>query len=359
MAATAIPGRIGGDGKGTGAPDVDRESVDAAGRVPHGSDDVPLDFSANCNPRVPESVRGAYAGAFAAARSYPDDGYPAFRRAAADYVGCDPGDVIPTPGGLAAIRLAVATTVGPGDSALVPYPSFGEYAREVRLQGGAVEFVPHDDLLAADPADHALAIVCAPNNPTGDLPPADRLEGFLDRCRAAGTPLLADEAFLDFTDRASLAGREGVIVARSLTKMFGLPGLRAGFAVARGRERERLRTAVPAWALGTPAAAVGTRCLRATAFVAATRERVSAERSRLRAALEARGFGVAPSDAPFLLADVGADPAPLLAALRERGIALRDATTFRGLDSHVRIAVRTREDHDRLLAALDGRDVPP
>lgn len=336
---------------------MDPERVGTVDRVPHGSDDaVALDFSANCNPRVPDGARAAYDAAFAASRSYPRDNYPEFRRAAADYVGCDPDRVIPTPGGLAAIRLAVATTVARGDSVLVPAPSFGEYAREIRLQGGVPEFVPHGETPAADPTGHALAIVCAPNNPTGELPAADRLDAFLDRCRIAGTPLLVDEAFLDFTDRPSLAGREGVVVARSLTKMFGLPGLRAGFAVARGALAERLRTAVPAWALGTPAAAVGARCLRATAFVEATRERVRTERPRMRAALEARGFDVLPSDAPFLLADVGSDPAPLLAALRERGIALRDATTFRGLDRHVRVAVRTREENDRLLAALTEVD---
>ncbi|MFC7156249.1 aminotransferase class I/II-fold pyridoxal phosphate-dependent enzyme [Halomarina halobia] len=331
---------------------MDADSVDAVDRVPHGSDDsVDLDLSANCNPFAPDGARAAYDRAFDASRTYPRDDYPAFRRAAADYVGCDPGRVVPTPGGLAAIRLAVGVTVAPGDSALVPYPSFGEYAREVRLQGGVPEFVPHADLLDADPDGRALAVICAPNNPTGDLPDPDRLDAFLDRCRAAGTPLLADEAFLDFTDRPSLAGADGVIVARSLTKVFGLPGLRAGFAVADGRLGERLRTAVPAWALGTPAARVGARCMREEAFVRETRRRVARERERLREGL-ARHFEVSPSDAPFLLCDVGSDPAPLLAALRERGIALRDATTFRGLDSHVRVAVRTEGATDRLLDAL-------
>ena len=329
------------------------EGVDSVERVPHGSDDgVELDFSANCNPRVPDGAREAYAEAFDAARSYPRDDYPDFRRAAAEYVDCSPGDVVPTPGGLAAIRLALGVAVSPGDSVLVPSPSFGEYAREVRLQGGVPEFVARDAVWDADPAGHALVVVCTPNNPTGELPPPDALAALRERCRDAAVPLLADEAFLDFTGRPSLAGREGVVVARSLTKMFGLPGLRAGFAAATGRIGERLRRAVPAWALGTPAARVGAHCMRQRAFVAATRERVDEERSYLRTGLERR-FDVFPSDAPFLLCNVGEDPADLLAVLRERDIALRDATTFRRLDTHVRVAVRTRPDHDRLLAALD------
>ena len=119
------------------------DSVDRTDRVPHGSSDDPdvLDFSANINPRTPPGTRAVYEGALDAARSYPPRGYPAFRTAAADYADCDPERVVPTGGGLQAIRLTIATHVDPGDSALLPAPSFGEYAREVRLQGGEPVFV--------------------------------------------------------------------------------------------------------------------------------------------------------------------------------------------------------------------------
>ena len=321
--------------------------------VHHGSRDDPelLDFSANTNPRVPEGTERVYGRALAAAGSYPDDGYPEYRHAAADAVDCAPGDVVPTPGGLAAIRLAVAAAVSPGDTALVPAPSFAEYAREVRLQGGEPVFRPHDELPDADPAGRALAVVCTPNNPTGEAYATERLRAFADRCREAGTVLLVDEAFLGFTDRLSLAGREGVVVARSLTKLYGLPGLRAGYAVATGGLGDRLRTGRPTWALGTPAAAVGAHCMRQREFVAATRERVREERVRMRERLSAR-FEVHPSDAPFLLLAVP-DVEVIQREVEAADIAVRDARTFRGLDSHVRVAVRTPAENDRLLEALD------
>src|SRR5699024_898215 len=135
----------------------------------------------------------------------------------------------------------------------VPYPSFAEYGREVRLHDGDPKFVPQAELLDADPADHALAVLCNPNNPTGNAYDPDRLDAFAERCRAAGTTLLVDEAFLGFTDRPSLAGRAGVVVARSLTKLFGLPGLRAGFAVATGAFGAALRNARRTWNVGVPA----------------------------------------------------------------------------------------------------------
>ena len=98
--------------------------------------------------------------------------------------------------------------------------------------------------------------------------------------------------------------------------------------------------------------AVGAHCMGCSSFVAGTRERVRAERERMHTALADR-FGVHPSESPFLLLDVGErDPAAVVAAARERGVALRDATTFRGLDSHVRVAVRLPEENDRLLEVL-------
>ncbi|MFB6295264.1 MAG: aminotransferase class I/II-fold pyridoxal phosphate-dependent enzyme [Halobacteriales archaeon] len=333
---------------------MDPDSVGAVDRVPHGSSDDPdlLDFSANTNPETPEGVREIYESALMDARSYPPEPPGDYREAAAEYVDCDPAAVIPTPGGLAAIRLAVATHVAPGDRVLLPAPSFGEYAREVRLQGGDPAFVAHDRMTAADPGEHALAVVCNPNNPTGDAYDPGALRAFARRCREAETVLLADEAFLGFTEEPTLAGETGVVVARSLTKLFGLPGIRAGFAVATGTARERMLSARRAWNLGGPALAVGSHCMRSSGFVRETRRRVRAERARMREALSGR-FGVNESDAPFLLLDVDdRDPAEVVATAREAGIAIRDATTFRGLDSHVRVAVRRPAENDRLLEVL-------
>ena len=333
---------------------MDADAVGAVGREPHGSSDDPgvLDFSANTNPLVPEGVREVYEAGFDDARRYPAEPPEAYREAAATYVDCAPEQVVATPGGLAAIRLAVEVTVSPGDTALVPAPSFGEYGREVRLQGATPEFVAHDRLLEADPAPHALAVVCNPNNPTGDASDDGALREFAERCRECGTPLLVDEAFLGFTGRPSLAGVEGVVVARSLTKLFGLPGVRAGFAVATGDLRETLLAARRTWNLGAPALAVGRHCMGRDEFVAATRQRVREERERMAAALAER-FAVHPSDSPFLLLDAGdRDVGRLVERVRERGIAIRDATSFRGLDSHVRVAVRLPEENDRLLEAL-------
>jgi histidinol-phosphate/aromatic aminotransferase/cobyric acid decarboxylase-like protein len=333
---------------------MDPDAVRTVERVPHGGadDHDVLDFSANVNPDRPAGVSPIYESALPASGAYPSDDYCEFRVAAGEYLGCEPSDVVPTPGGLAALRLAIGTLVHSGDSVLVPYPSFGEYAREVRLQGADPVFVHHVDLPDRDPSNHDFAVLCNPNSPTGDAYGTDRLLGFADRCRAAGTPLFVDEAFLGFTERASLAGQDGVVVGRSLTKLFGLPGIRAGFAVATGDLNDALETGRRTWNLSVPAASVGAHCLRQDEFVERTRQRVREERERMVDALS-DDFDVHPSDAPFLLLGVGdRDPDDVLGHAREHGIVLRDARTFRGLDDHVRVAVHKREANDRLLDVL-------
>ena len=334
---------------------MDPDALEEVARVPHGGTTDPdvIDFSANTNPETPSGITAVYEAALAAARRYPADDYAAFRAAAADYVGCAPPEVIPTAGVMAGMRLLFSIAVDHGDSAVVPEPSFGEYAREIRLQGGEPVPIAHDAVPHVDPADHALVVVCTPNNPTGEAAATDAVRALADRCRDAGTTLFVDEAFLDFTSRPSMAGEPGVVVARSLTKIFGLPGIRAGFLVATGSLGDRLDAGRLPWGLSTPAAAVGTHCLRDREFVERTRERVAAERERIRNRVSTR-WDVFPSDAPFLLFDVGDDdPDAVLAGARERGIALRDARTFARLDNHLRTAVRRPDENDRLLDALD------
>lgn len=333
---------------------MDRDSIDRVTRVPHGSEpNAPgIDFSANVNPETPPGIQSVYDSAFEDSLAYPSDTAPGYRLAASEYVGVEPDQIVPTPGGLAAIRLALSVTVGPGDTVLVPFPSFGEYAREVRLQGAEPVFVPHDELLDADPEPHALAIVCNPNNPTGEAADPEELRGFVTRSSSADTPVLVDEAFLGFTQQPTLAGTDGVIVARSLTKLFGLPGLRAGFAVATGAHLDRMDRARLTWNLGVPAMQVGAQAMRATEFVEKTQKRVARERAQMRARLEER-FAVHESDAPFLLLEVTGSVTELLERAREREILLRDARTFRGLDSHVRVAVRMPSENRRLEEVLE------
>jgi len=330
--------------RGTSSLRIAREGPD---------DRLLLDFSSTTNPAIPTGAVQAYQSAFAASRSYPSDSYCDFRIAAAEYVGCEPEQVIPTGGRMAALRLAIATTIGTGDSVALPKPGFQGYEREVALQGGEPTCVSHSEMLDVDPSIHDLVVVDTPNNPTGQAYDPRGLSAFADRCQRAGTPLLVDEAFLGFTDIPSLAGRDGVIVTRSLTNIFGFPGLRIGFAVATGTYRDRLDVTRLPWGVGEPAVSLATYCLNQPEFIEETRQRVESERQRLEDHLDGY-FDIYPSVAPFLLLDAGSGERvdEVIDHAREEGIVLRDARDFRGLDAHIRVSVRLPDENDQLIAAL-------
>jgi histidinol-phosphate aminotransferase len=199
-----------------------------------------------------------------------------------------------------------------------------------------------------------LVIVGNPNNPTGTLDPAAALA----RLARPGRALVVDEAFMEFVpgERESLAGRgdlPGLVVVRSLTKLWGLAGVRAGYLLAPARLAERLRAVRPPWSANALALAAVRACCGQPGAAHRAADAVAAARERLRddiAALER--VRVWPSAANFLLARVP-DGAAVHARLLERGLAVRPCHTFPGLSAdHLRVTVRRPDANRRLVAAL-------
>lgn len=252
--------------------------------------------------------------------------------------------------------------------AAVVHPSFTE--PEVALRAAEVEVtrVLLDDAdgyrLRADavPGDADLVVLGNPTNPTSVLHPADAVR----RLARPGRVLVVDEAFADAVpgEPESLAAdpMPGVLILRSLTKTWGLPGLRAGYALGEPELLARLATHRPQWPLGTLAVEAIRACCQPDAVAEADRAaKVAAEHTAALATLLGTLPGVhvhRPASAPFLLLRI-ADAVRVRAGLRDRGIAVRRADTFPGLGAdHLRVAVRCPE-HNVILAkamkeVLDG-----
>lgn len=331
-----------------------RDTILDAPHVPHGGSPTKgaIDFSANINPHIPNGTKEKYLEAIDDARSYPPEPPSAFIDAAADYLGVSPTTVIPTAGGLAGIRLTLETLISPDERVAIPYPSFSEYEREATLQGCQIEFVPHDEILTINPTDFDACFVCNPNNPTGDTYTPASLRAFADKCTTTDTLLIVDEAFLGFTDQPTMASAPNTIVIRSLTKLFGLPGLRAGFIIAPDPYAELISTARRPWNLGTPALSVGSYVMQQDSFIETTIDRTRTERKRLCEQLSEQ-YIVSQSNAPFLLLEpehTSLDT--LIDACRNEGLIIRDARSFRGLNNHCRIAIRTPTENDQLISVL-------
>ena len=207
----------------------------------------------------------------------------------------------------------------------------------------------------AVPADADLVMVGNPTNPTGVLHPAEVVDGL----RSPGRLVVVDEAFMDTvpgeTESLAGTGREGLLVIRSLTKHWGIPGVRAGYCLGTPELIDELRRGQTPWSVSSQAAAAMTSCATEEARTEARRraEEIARWRSHLEESLSTAGIHHISSHASFVLARVGEG---VHGALRDRGIAVRRADTFPGLGpAWVRIAVRPPEVTDALVDALSQR----
>jgi adenosylcobyric acid synthase len=320
--------------------------------VPPGS----LDFAVNVVPAgPPEWLRKQLAAALEHVSSYPDES--AAVRALAERHGRSPDEVLPTNGASEAFWL-LAAALRP-ERAVVIYPSFTESEAALRAFGQPVErvFRDREDFSldpGAVPEDADLVAVGNPNNPTGTLDRATVLEAMV----RTGRILVVDEAFMEFAaeEPESLAGRSdlpGAVVVRSLTKLWSLPGIRAGYLLGPPDLLDSLRAVRQPWPVSSLACAAIVACARDEATPRKVAEEIGEARNVLSAGLaQLPGVRVWPSAANFLLIRVPHGPG-VRARLRSRGIAVRPAETFPGLTpDHLRVAIRTPEENGILLAAL-------
>ncbi|WP_405921252.1 Rv2231c family pyridoxal phosphate-dependent protein CobC [Streptomyces sp. NBC_00868] len=331
----------------------DAEVMDA------GSDLVDLAVNVRADT-PPEWLKQRIAASLGDLAAYPDG--RAARAAVAARHGLPVERVLLTAGAAEAFVL-IARALG-AVRPVVVHPQFTEPEAALRDAGHRVERVV---LRAADgfrldpeavPEDADLVVVGNPTNPTSVLHPARTLAALA----RPGRILVVDEAFMDAVpgEREALAGRmdvPGLVVLRSLTKTWGLAGLRIGYVLAEPQVIAKLAAAQPLWPVSTPALVAAEACVTPAALAEAEEvaRRIAVDRAHLLAGLaefdEVTVAGVA--QGPFVLIQV-ADGAQVRTRLRALGFAVRRGDTFPGLDrSWLRLAVRDRATTGRLLQALD------
>lgn len=331
---------------------------------------VRLDFSVSLNaygpaPKVREAILAAPPDA------YPDPECLAPRRAAAARWERPVAEIAFGAGAAELIHAACFAFVRPGDQVAVAGPTFGEYARAVRLCGGLVlepagiasEVAPRVDLDLLREAVHTyrprLAFACAPNNPTGQLWPSAALAALADECERGGTLLVLDQSYDAFADSSlgtpALPGHAATLHLRSITKDHALAGVRAAFAIGppaviAALERVRIPWSASAAA---QAAAVAALSEEGVSYAGGCAAKLRAAARDLSGGLRGSGLDPLPSDTHFFLVAVG-DAAVLRGRLlREYAIKVRDCASF-GLPRHIRIAARRPDENQQLLHALSA-----
>ncbi|MBM7772150.1 histidinol-phosphate aminotransferase [Actinokineospora baliensis] len=320
-----------------------------------------VDFAVNVRGgRPPAWLRERLAQALDRVGAYPSaaDDLRA-REAVAGRHGCAPDEVLILNG--SAEGFSLLPNLGSRKAAVV-HPSFTE--PEVALRAGGIPvhrvlldqadgFVLHPDRV---PGDADLVVIGNPTNPTSVLHPAEAIRGL-----AHGRAVLVDEAFMDAIpgEPETLAGEAGILVFRSLTKMWALPGLRAGYAIGHPDLLARLAHNRPQWPVGTLVLEAVVACCEAPALAESEVAALDAQAHREALRERLAGFVVGDPRAPFLLLEVP-DGERVRLALRDLGIAVRRGDTFPGLGSdHLRVAVRSPQECEPLVAALRELEVRP
>jgi histidinol-phosphate aminotransferase len=319
-----------------------------------------VDLAVNVRPGTPPPwLRAALHRAVDDSAAYPD---PRRARAAvAAAHGRDPSEVLLTAGAAETFTL-LARTLTPR-RAVVVHPSFTEPEAALRAAGHPVDrhLLHSRDGYRLDPSavpeDADLVVLGNPTNPTSVLHPAAAVAALT----RPGRVLVVDEAFADTVpgEPESLAVRAdlpGLLVVRSLTKTWGLAGLRVGYALGPAPLVAALAAQQPLWPVSTPALAALIACTTPSARAeadAAARE-LEAHRAALLAALPPGVELVGEPRSSFVLLRVRGGER-VRRALRERGWAVRRGDTFPGLDAeHLRVAVRDPETSRSFAAALAG-----
>lgn len=331
-----------------------------------------LDFSANINPLgLAPAVRQAITNHIEDVIHYPEPNGTALKQALARHYGV-PQDALLLGNGAAELFYTYFHAL-PGRRAVIPIPTFSEYERAALAGQATIHYVqtvaangfsvPWTALKAAITAG-ATVVLGNPNNPTGRLLLRDELVPFLEYARTQGAQVLIDESFLDFRDDAAqytalplLKKFDTLLIYRSLTKFFALPGLRLGFACMAPALRQRLEGHKDVWNVNVLAQYAGVAALGERAYQRASRAYAARERDFLYTALQTLPDVTvyAPSVNFILLrlASTWGTAAVVQQKLEAAQILIRNCQDYPGLTPQdIRVAVRTRHENELLLRAL-------
>ncbi len=315
-------------------------------------------FSSNVRPGgVPAELRDHLRTQVDRAGAYPEVAAESLTALLAAQRHVTPGQVLVTNGAVAAIYLVAHAWRGA--RSVVVSPTFSEYADAARLEQHGVTRISREDFVAERFGTETLVWLCNPNNPTGEVFSRDALLGVIDRHPAA--TFVVDLAYADFCAAAPLCAadtvtRTNLVLLHSLTKNYGIPGLRLGYLAAAEPTLTRIARVASPWAVNALALAAGGFCLRHPEEVALPRDALLMETTRLRTAItDVPGLLPWPTATTFFLVQIARGSAPQLKdwLVREHGLLVRDASNFHGLAVPcVRVATQTAEQNRWLTEAL-------
>jgi histidinol-phosphate aminotransferase len=322
-------------------------------------------LSSNENPLGPSPrALAAIQTAAAQVHRYPDAGSLALRQGLAARFGLDPEMVICTNGSDEMVFLLCLAFLREGDQAVMAHGSFISYYLRTLEMGGQAVRVPlrayaHDlDAMADAITDRTrLLFLCNPNNPTGTTNSAAEVARLLERV-PDHVLVVVDEAYIEFVEQPDYphlladlgTGRDNIILLRTFAKIYGLAGLRLGYAFGAPELMAYLERARPTFNVNALAQAAGLAALEDEEHLARSRAHAAACRTLFMHELQALDLQPIPSNTNFIAVPVGDDMA-VTAALMDHGFTVNPLAGW-GLPGHIRISFGTDDENARFFVAL-------
>ncbi len=319
-----------------------------------------IDFSANINPLgLPTRIKKTIYNNFDKILHYPDPAARNITRKIAKYWEIDEENILLGNGSVELIYL-ITSTYKP-KTTLVPVPTFSEYERAAKSAKSKIRFLRLKEkegfkLNLSHVGNTDIAFFCNPNNPTGNL--------ILENSVAVKNLAVVDEAFMDFLPNQKnhtliwkATKSKKIIILRTLTKFFALPGLRMGYLIAHKNIINKLRQNLPPWNTNSLAQIAAEQILNDKNYINKTYKLIKKERKFLFEQLaEISGLRPYPSVTNFLLIKIEREDITsksLKELLIKKGILIRDCGNFRNLnDKYIRVAIRSHKENLKLLNAL-------
>ncbi|MDC7227821.1 MAG: histidinol-phosphate transaminase [Spirochaetales bacterium] len=343
----------------------------------HGGTPLPenvVDFSISINPfPIPEAVRKAYISAWDEIGRYPDNDNSSLSEAVSEYFSIAPERLLMTSGATEAFSLLASAFLGTNTTAMVVSPCYSDYEWVSKLAGARIcrcslkpeqSFIPDKKELLGNISENRpdLIWLCSPNNPTGTVFDTELTLSIADTLRFYGGTLIIDEAYAAFSEALPLSETlphlSNVVFVRSLTKDFGIPGLRLGCINAESDVIRKLSLLKPGWSVSRPAQEAGIVLFTEIEYFKESWRKVSLMKKDLVEAMLGlkldipASSGVDSGNFVFFKSPRMPDGKSFSEAMLDAGVRIRDCSSM-GAPGFCRIGVRLPDENRHFLEVIE------
>lgn len=320
-----------------------------------------IKLGSNENPYPPpKSVIEEIARASNFVNRYPDSSYGKLKRKLSEYTNLEVGNISLGSGAGEILDSVCKITLNPLDKVVIPIPTYTMYAFLSMLRDASLEFVetPNFEVKAGEvirtAKDAKLIFLCSPNNPTGRTIEREELIKIIEGTNAL---IVVDEAYYEFCGKTmadEVNEYENLIVVRSMSKFFGLAGLRVGYALSNSKIIEALEKARLPFNISSMAESAAIAALGEITWFERIRKEILEERKFIMHEINKLGLDVPPSEANFLLVKLlSIDMRKFIEGLYREGVIVRNVTGVQGLKgNYLRITIGKKEENRKLISAI-------